>query len=621
MTNAATNVGIGLALSAALVYVVLRFVVATPRAGNIVESISQHAFWTALIAFFASGTSGLMNLWANPDPQSPSDSSIPTMVMHAAAPGLWLGIVYILGQFTWPRHLQPVRSASLEVRSVKAVIPRALASVLLACAAISTVLVIIAWNDPGAADRTATDAPDVYGYTQPWDGSRDEYGNPLDEWGYVMSPEEYEAAQNWVDPDQTDSPQVTPISGTRPGAEVGPYLAGGLALVLIGCLTAATVIVRRPPLQPLDTEDNNVLRSIWINRLLRTGVFVVSGFGMAALAYMAEGIRARSEWATETAGNGYSIDRQAESLANLLTGGGTVWMLAVVVAMLAWKPPRLTHIAGPYRVDVPPVSAGYARARARDFLVLAQGVGLLLVIVVSGLFGLLRSGNESHAGPAMMVSPEGSQLPYDESPWMAGYDSAALQDELFVSTVVLALAAGTYLLVQLLAAYIVKRRLGTKNTPAEPKTTLLPAWFIVAICIATATGLGSGANLVFNAAPGVKGAAGWMLGVIAFTAVLAVLLYRTAASGPALEGASEREDFEIRVLIAHRGARVLGGVSMIAACVMANEDFWPPNASEGGRVAFQIICLGLGVFLCFLPAFTAYGQRTATPLPDVPTRA
>lgn len=606
MTNALTNLGFGLAVSAGFVYLLLRFVVATPGAANVVDSVSRHAFWTALIGFFASGTSGLMNLWAYPDPQNPSDSDVPALIMHAAAPGLWLGLVYILGQFTWPRHLAPVRSASLEVRSLKAVIPKALATVLLACAALSTVLVVLAWNDPGAAHRAGTDDGSgvtsgiEYGFTQPWDGTRDEYGNPLDEWGNMMNDEELEAAKNWVDPQ--DIEQVSSIAGTKPGSEVGPYLAGGLALVLIGSLAATGVIVRRPPLQNLDAEDNATLRAIWINRLLRTAAFVVSGFGMASLSYMAEGIRARSEWVTSTAQQGYSIDHQAEAAANWLTGGGTLWMLLIAVLLFAWKPPRLTNVAGryPFGDPIDETLSSPAYARARDFLVLAQGVGLLMAFVALGVFGLLASSaNEAQD--------------YDQSSWMSGYDSASPVNELPTYALMLAAVAGTYLLVQLLAAYIIRRRLGNGVNPEQPRTALLPPWFIVIVSLALATALASGTDFLFSTAPEARAAAGWMLGLLLFIAVLAGLLHRSATHRPALAGANEREDHEIRVIMAHRGARMLGGISLITASVLANDGFWSSDTLTGaGPVVFQIITLVLGVVLCCLPAVTVVSHRGAT---------
>ena len=616
MTGAATTLGLGLAISAALLYMLLRFVVATPKSANVSEAVSQHAFWTALIAFFASGTSGLANLWANPDPQASAPADVTAMIMHAASPGLWLGVVYILGQFTWPRHLQPVRQASLEVRSVKDAVPKALAAVLLACVALSTVAAVAAWNDPGAPNRARVDQADL---SAPWDGSRDEYGNPIDESGYVMSQDEVDAAQNWTEPE--DLEPATEITGTKPGTEVGPWLLGGLALVVISCGSAATIMIRRPPLQSLDEEDNKILRSIWINRLLRTGIFVVAGFGAASLSYIAEGIRARSQWEHSTPESGFAVSRQAESLANLLTGSSTLFMLLLVIALIAWKPPRLTNVAGRYQVGVPFPSISYIRAR--DFMLLAQGVALVFVVVLFSIFGLLGTRNTFAMSSAVEVSPDGGVLQDNESPWMTEGDAAAPLDELSLYTGLLACAAAAYLLVQLLAAFIIKRRLTSTIALSKPHTALLPAWFIALICIALATVMVSGTNFVAYAAEQNRIAALWVGLTIVLVAVLAVLLYRAAAHRPALMGASAREDLELRVLLAHRGARLLAGVSLIAASLLANEDFMALDISRaaGGQNAFQITCLVLGVGMCFLPASTAYARRTTRPRPEVASDA
>ncbi|PQZ96146.1 hypothetical protein CQ018_02365 [Arthrobacter sp. MYb227] len=616
MTGAATTIGIGLAISAALLYMLLRFVVATPKSANVIEAVSQHAFWTALIAFFASGTSGLANLWANPDPQASAPADVTAMIMHAASPGLWLGVVYVLGQFTWPRHLQPVRQASLEVRSVKDAIPRALAAVLLGCVALSTVAVIAAWNDPGAPSRARVDQADL---SAPWDGSRDEYGNPIDEWGYVMSQDEVDAAENWTPPEELEP--AAEITGTKPGSEVGPWMLGGLALVVVACASAATIIIRRPPLQSLDEEDNKILRATWINRLLRTGTFVVAGFGAASLAYVAEGIRARSEWEHSTPETGFAISREAESLANLLTGSSTLFMLLLVIALLAWKPPRLTNVASRYRLSAAYPSIGYIRAR--DFLLLTQGVGLVFVAVLFSIFGLLGTRNTFSMSSAVEVSPDSGPLPSDESPWMTRLDAAARLDELSLYLGLLACAAVAYLLVQLLATFIIQRRLGSTTPLAEPRTALLPAWFVVLICGALATVFTAGTNFVIYAAEQNRIAILWVGATILITAVLAVLLYRCAARRPVLKGASAREDLEIRVLVAHRGARLLAGVSLIAAGLLANEDFMALeiSRSEGGQNGFQITCMVLGIAMCFLPASTTYSRRAAKTRPSVSSDA
>ncbi|MET0977270.1 MAG: hypothetical protein ABWX63_00490, partial [Paeniglutamicibacter terrestris] len=323
MINALTSVGFGLAMSAALIYVLLRFFVAAPNATNTTEAISRHAFWTALIAFFASGTSGLSNLWAiAPDAGTGMmvDTQPTTMLMHAAAPGLWLTLVYILGQFTWPRHLKPVRSASLEVRSVKTLLPKFLASLLLVCTVISTVAIIFVWNDPGAPHREGSDSSSS-SQEMSYDGETDDFGNPVDDDG------------NPIDLDSTDaegnSPYISSITGTRSGNEVGPYLMGGMALALLGSAGAAAVIVRRPPLDALDAGENSILRSVWINRLLRTASIVVAGFGAASASYLAEGIRARADWALPITASGPSFSESAQNHANVLNLIASISFLAL----------------------------------------------------------------------------------------------------------------------------------------------------------------------------------------------------------------------------------------------------------------------------------------------------
>lgn len=640
MMGAATAAGLGLAMSAVFIYLVLRAFAGNPAAPNSTEGVSRHAFWTAVIAFFASGTSGLENLWANHEPLSADAGSFENLAMHAAAPGFWLGVIYLIGQYTWPRHLQPVRSASLEIRSVKKVVPKYLAGILLLATILSAAAITIAWNDAGAPSRTGNDGAgwttengmydgefDEFGnpVNQPYDGATDEYGNPVDSDGYVLSDDEIEEMN--ANAALEEVPDIPSIDGTRPGSLVGPYLAGGLALLLasVGGITA--LVIRRPPLQSLDAEDNDVLRAVWLNRLLRTAVIAVSGFGTMSLQYVAQGVRARAAWdmPLDVHGNGGS---QAEAVANWLMGASTIWILLVIVAMAAWAPPRLNFVNSAQSAGMPLHSVAYSKAR--DFLFLAQGAGAVLVVLAFGVLGLLRSFGYSgtFAEITQIVGPD-NPLPYDESPWMAGHDSAARLDELSVYTQMLASAACAYLLVQLLAAYIVKRRLSGGVELAEPRTALLPLWFTIVVYCALAMGLASGTNFVFNAAPGTKIAATWMLGIVAVTAALAALLYRAATRRPALEGASELEDFELRVVTAHRGVRMFGGVSLIAAGILANPNYLVQTTFSGytdysytsDPSAFQVVCLALGIALCLLPASTAYTRRAARPRSGVSANA
>lgn len=598
MTGALTSIGFGLAGSAALIYVLLRFFVASPNASNTTEAISRHAFWTALIAFLASGTSGLANLWANPSPGTPTEPSAPTLLMHAAAPGLWLGLVYILGQFTWPRHLRPVRSASLEVRRVRDVFPRFLAGFLLLCTVISTALLIVAWNDSGAPSRTGSDAGSEEIHQGPvYNGAEDNYGNPVDEFGHVVDLDNLEdySTGDEAEPGLTHVPGV---AGVRPGSEVGPYLLGGLGLALVGTLGAAAVVVRRPPLDSLDAHDNAVLRSIWINRLLRTAILVVSGFGVAALNYLAEGIRARGDLAMPLGDPGAGFDSTAQDRANALSGTGALCMLLVVVVILALAPPRLAEPSASVRSVARTPSGTFAKAR--DFLLLTQFVSLVPVLAIALFAG-------SGASPVVTTAEDG----------MRTYSFTALTptrlEALGSLSLALLAASGIYLFANLAASWIIIRRLGQEPVNAEPRRHLLPVWFLVVVFMAVTAGIAAISTYALAAPATLKPAAWWSAGVLAVVAALAGACHRAAARRPALEGASDTEDMMLRIVIAHRGVRVLGGVSLLIASTLGNPTFWSPTAIGYGESmyasanpsGFQITTLVLGVILCFLPAATA----------------
>ncbi|RAX49796.1 hypothetical protein DQ353_08185 [Arthrobacter sp. AQ5-05] len=611
MMGALTTIGSGLAISAALIYVLLRFLVAEPSASNATAAISRHAFWTALIAFLASGTAGLSNLWANPGEDlfretGSASTSFPTLVMHAAAPGLWLGIVYVLGQFTWPRHLKPVRAASLEVRRLKTLVPRFLAGFLLLCTAISTVLIIVAWNDSGAPDRRGNESST--GMELPiYDGDTDEYGNPLDEDG---NPVDLDYPEDYITRAEADAaanePTIWPITGTRPGDVVGPYLLGGLGLVLLGSLGAATAVVHRPPLDSLGPEDNAVLRAIWINRLLRTTILAVTGFGIAALGYVTEGMRARADWGLTLGDAGSPFDSTAQDQANAMNGIATIWMLLVLVLIVAFGPPKLEPSAS--FTGLRPGAPSASFAKARDFLLLAQGASILAVAILGSIPAWTASSSSS--GQVWEIVDENG----DEIHRLVSSDGPSRLDDLGGYAAGMLLVIAGYFLVQTLAAWIVSRRLGSGVPLDRPRTDLLPTWFVVVLCLAATTGVASIATFLLTGPPALAAAAWWMLGILLLAAALAWGLYRMAARRPLLRGAGGVEDHQLRVLVAQRGARTFGGASFIIAGILVTPGYWV--STDFGYVAgsfqdpapsgFQIVCLVLGVVLCLLPASTAY---------------
>lgn len=600
----------GVALGAGFIFLLLRIFSSNSHRNNRARNISSHAFWSAVIAFFASGVNGLANLWTLPSFTTYGESNWENRLMHAAAPGLWLGIIYLIGQFTWPRNLQPVRSASLEVRSAKALIPKYLAGFLLLITLLSSVAIGFAWNDAGAPQRTGTDQSSSYLS----DYETDDFGNPIDEQGNSIDPSRFdEDGYRIVEADQE---YVSNIDGARPGDQVGPYLAGGLALVLLSVVAVSATVAHRPPLQTLSTEENDILRRIWINRLLRTAVIVSAGFGSMSLQYMGQAASDRTTWATAQDPNiGYQFSNSGSSV-NWLLGGGGLWMVVIVLAMAFWAPPRLPYeLSNTPRTDAPN-SASFSKAR--DFLLLIQFT-LLVAIAIAGAIPSWFTTHTQTSQHWQLTEVDGEtveELVYSSGPQFL--------DELPGVTFTLALMVGAYLLLHLLGNYVIKRRLGDSVPVDVPFENLLPRWFLVLVALAVSIALAFTTSFALSAPIENKQSADWALALLAVTALLAWLLYRAAARREALEGASAYEDFQIRVIIAHRGARILAGTSLFVAAMMSSSNLWTPNRyadymdtyNSMGPSGLQVLLIAIGLALCFLPAATAkipasFGQQPA----------
>ncbi len=137
------------------------------------------------------------------------------------------------------------------------------------------------------------------------------------------------------------------------------------------------------------------------------------------------------------------------------------------------------------------------------------------------------------------------------------------------------------------------------------------------LAIAVTTGLASIATFLVKGPQALAAAAWWMLGLLLLAGLAALTLYRMAANRPALRNAGIREDHVLRIVVAHRGARMLGGAAFFIAGILSTpqllgagqrtygEGLYPELEPSG----FQITCLMLGAVLCI----TARGH--GLPLP------
>jgi len=273
--------------AAVVLYIILRWVVWEPRMGASPETVSQHALWVGVIGWMTSSLQGAMNIGIIPAASGTGQITSPLLITAEAIfpvlawPVLGTLGVHALGQLSYPRPRGLRRKASLHVRRIRDYLPRPLAWTTLAI--FTAAAVFIAWT----ATLPAFAAMPYGTVREGADGYRTVGGD-----------------------------------GRIPGVELAAWLGGALAVLAAGALLVLLLIARRRQLEQLTEHDNSLLRTIAMNRLLRTVATVASGLGVIAGNYVARPDPAvgSTSW-TNFAG---------------LAG------VAVLLSMLVWAPPKLT---------------------------------------------------------------------------------------------------------------------------------------------------------------------------------------------------------------------------------------------------------------------------------------
>ena len=321
---------LGPAIAALLVYAVLRWVIWAPGTGTSPQTVSEHGLWVGVIGWLASSLQGAMTLGIIPANPSASavvgaDSIIPAL----AWPVLGCLGVHALGQVSYPGPRRMRRQAVLSVRRIKDFLPRRLA--------LTTAAIFV--SAAAAIARTAT----LPGFA-------------------AVAPITVSdgANNNYYD--------TVGGEGRIPGPEVAAWLGGALLVLAVGTWLVLWLIGRRRQLESLDAADNAVLRTIAMNRLLRTVSTVAAG-----LAVIAGNFAARPDPAQQTG-----------SWTNFAGLAATV----VLLVMWWWRPPRLAS-AGLGVRNRP--ESGIATGRQHPAARLVSSLGALLglaaaVPLVAGAF-------------------------------------------------------------------------------------------------------------------------------------------------------------------------------------------------------------------------------------------
>lgn len=585
------NLGSGIALIAVIVYAWLRHLASGKAGEHPLTVVRRHAWWTAFIALFASGTLGLSGIW-NVDVGSSSPAALPVQdiwdhVPQALAPGLWLGAIYLLGQFTWPRQVGSRRSASLKVRRLTDYLPRVLTAVFAGSTLVAAGVMAWAWNTPGTASVLTLTGND---------GGR----------VIVESQSGSTPGSGTVNTDYT-------ALGNLPGNQIAPLLLVGLLVVVAAVLLMLFVITSRPSLSVLDPEEDTTLRTLWMNRLLRTGVMVSAGFAAATLQYVNFAREQRD--AVALLSDPATTPHPAGGVVVVASG---IWLLLMGLLMLFWPAPALTS---PMDTTGLPGSHSPGYRAAMMVLTAVQFVVVLVLLIAgTGASLMLTEGGTQSQSVLTEVGVDGvpvQTLIESSTPsGFAGFATPALT--------MLILALLYYALHYGVAAWIAYK-LCDGRTPSARVKRVLPRWFMITNAAMLAAALIVVALFAIDGASVGTLSAWWLAALLVVVALIGTgIMVFTQINGPLLLG-SGREDATLRIIVAHRAIRVIGGMSLI--CIGLISDAFtsagplltgiigaqPAYDESGLSTPTAIILVLLGILWCILPAATV-GQRHANSL-------
>lgn len=340
------HAGLGLALGLGLLYLILRGTAWRPGGGDPVRAVRVHAMVTALIALFASGTSGyqrlatLDGLTGRAEPLGGLDT-----LATVSGPVLGLSLVYIVAQYTWPRQTGAVRTARLADRRTLRYLPRKLSAVAIGVLLLSTAAIALEWTSP-----------------------------PV---------------------------EMMQVTGYRPGRDVAPWLLAALVMITAGFLVVLRVVARRPPLGGLHPHDDHLVRQITVNRALRTTVLMLWGVGNTAFQAW---VAAHHALADRALGPGPGASPELPPAVDVLTPITGVTSLVLMLAMLLWRSPALRQLGDHTVTDPVPASSERTLGRPgtveavrrlrRESITVAWTFAVIVAVVTAG--PMLSSAVEAH---------------------------------------------------------------------------------------------------------------------------------------------------------------------------------------------------------------------------------
>jgi hypothetical protein len=525
---------LGPVIAAVAVYLVLRWVIWAPRTGSSPETVSQHALWVGVIGWMVSSLQGAMNIGIIP---ANAAEGTPLLTPNAIVPALaWpvLGClgVHAVGQLSYPRPRRPRRRAILAVRRIRDFLPRHLAWT--AAAIFGGAAGFIAWTGTLPA---------------------------------------YEPVPFGTVSDGVGTYRIVGGDGRVPGIELAAWLGTALLVLAVGTCLVLGLISRRRQLESLTAHDNSVLRTIAMNRLLRTVSTVASGLAVIAGNFVAR------------------PDPASGSMS--WTNAAAIAGMGVLLAMLFWPPPRLA--GAPSRAEhASPAARSHPAARLVSSIGAALGGTAALVALVAVFL----------AEAIMAAGPSGA----------AGFVA------LVAVLVLLVLAAGELLLGRNYASTDAPR-----TWPRQPVGPILLTTGILALLVFLATLVVTALGRSLLDQDG-----GWIPPAVLSAGAVAAALpaFFAARLRPGIPDALAGLDAALRAITVCRMVRILAAMFMAQAAVLllANSPAWA--AVFGASLAIPAIpwwpatlagalLAGAAVIIAAVPVRTLAGANVVrVPAPE-----
>jgi hypothetical protein len=475
-------------LSAAGLYLLLRWVIRAPGGGTTAVTVSQHSLWIGVIGWLASSLQSAGSAGILPAGSTSPPLAAPSGILAALAwPILGCLAVHAIGQLSYPGPQLPRRQATLEIRRVRDFLPRALGWTVLAIFAASAFHI-----------------------------------------GWVATLPGYEAIPFSTLEERNQGFSRTGGDGRIQGSVLAACLGAGWLALALGTTLVLALISRRRQLEALDAAGNNLLRTIAMNRLLRTAATIAAG-----LAAVAGNFAARPDPSTSVS----SWSNPAGFAA-----------FAVLLVMWGWAPPKLPSAeAGGSGVRL---AKSPAAAHPATRLSVSLGAAMGLAPLAAAVLGFFFPGAGLRGQPVIL----------------------------------LALMAAALLLVAAAGELLLHHNYGSPGAPRSwPRQAVSPALLstaIIAGALFTAITAGTAAGELRLGHAGLETSGSWMAAVLATAAIAGIAVLPVAAArarrgvAPGIPGL----DAALRAITVHRIVRTLaaycaaqGGVLLITA-----GNAWPP---------------------------------------------